>query len=135
MEQLVACLAHNQKVTGSSPVRATMIYLLIFSAICKAVMDCISQGIWRGQWWNKNYSWRNKWKNGDPEQGEKFFGSSTFLVWLTDGWHFFQMLFLNSLFLGLMLYEPIIGFWIDLLFVSTGFKIVFELSYRLIKKL
>ncbi len=32
-------------------------------------------------------SWVNKWKNGDPKQGEKFFGSSTFLVWTTDGWH------------------------------------------------
>ena len=26
-------------------------------------------------------SWRNKYKNGDPAQGERFFGSTTFLVW------------------------------------------------------
>ena len=36
-------------------------------------------------------SWRNKWKNGDPAQGERFFGSSTFLVWTTDGYHMSRM--------------------------------------------
>lgn len=32
-------------------------------------------------------SWRNKYKNGDPAQGERFFGSTTFLVWTTDLYH------------------------------------------------
>ena len=38
-------------------------------------------------WWNPNESWRNKWKNGDPSQGEKFPLSSTALVWTTDAYH------------------------------------------------
>ena len=37
--------------------------------------------------WNPEISWRNKYKNGDPGQGERFTGSSTTLVWTTDGYH------------------------------------------------
>lgn len=39
------------------------------------------------QFWNPNKSWTNKWKNGDPAQGEAFFLSSTALVWTTDAYH------------------------------------------------
>ncbi len=39
------------------------------------------------QFWNPELSWRNKYKNGDPNQGRKFFGSTTFLVGTTDGYH------------------------------------------------
>lgn len=39
------------------------------------------------QFWNPSQSWHNKWRNGDPAQGEKFFLSSTALVGLTDGYH------------------------------------------------
>lgn len=38
-------------------------------------------------YWNPTESWRRKWKNGDPKQGEAFFLSSTALVWTRDGWH------------------------------------------------
>ena len=41
---------------------------------------------------NKDVSWRLKWKNRDPNEGPRFFGSTTFLVWLTDGEHLFQFL-------------------------------------------
>ena len=40
-----------------------------------------------GYWNPTTASWKNKWKNGDPTQGEAFFGSSSFLVWTTDGFH------------------------------------------------
>ena len=39
------------------------------------------------QYWNPDLSWRNKYLNGDPAQGEKFPGSSTIFVGLTDGYH------------------------------------------------
>lgn len=39
------------------------------------------------QFWNPLLSWPNKWKNGDILQGERFFLSSTALVFLTDGYH------------------------------------------------
>lgn len=39
------------------------------------------------RYWDNDISWRNKWKGGDREQGEAFFGSSTFLAWTTDAYH------------------------------------------------
>jgi hypothetical protein len=45
----------------------------------------------RDQYWDPNISWTNKYKNGDYTQGPKFFGSTTFLVWTTDGYHMTRM--------------------------------------------
>ena len=39
------------------------------------------------QFWNPELSWRNKYLNGDPTQGEKFPGSSTVFAGFTDGYH------------------------------------------------
>lgn len=129
------------------------IILFGISAISKAIMDHCAIGTWDSKWWNKSKSWittyddkihghpvkmykiySNKWKNGDPDQGEAFFGSSTFLIWLTDGWHFFQMIFLNCLFLGLLLHEEPFNFY-DFLILLISFKVIFEISYRAIKLL
>lgn len=44
------------------------------------------------QWWWPRLSTNNKYKNGDPAQGPKFFGSTTFLVWTTDKYHLNRML-------------------------------------------
>jgi len=39
------------------------------------------------QFWDAKKSQGNKWKNGNSKNGEKFFLSSTALVWTTDGYH------------------------------------------------
>lgn len=39
------------------------------------------------QKWDPDETWRNKWKNGDPDQGERFPLSSTTLVMFTDPNH------------------------------------------------
>lgn len=39
------------------------------------------------QYWNPDLSWTNKYKNGDINQGPKFFGSTNVLVWTTSGYH------------------------------------------------
>jgi len=39
------------------------------------------------EYWHMETSWVNKYKNGDPNQGPKYLGSTTFLVWTTDGYH------------------------------------------------
>lgn len=39
------------------------------------------------QYWDPKISWRNKYRNGDPTQGPNYFGSTTILVWTTDGYH------------------------------------------------
>lgn len=78
-----------------------------------------------------------------PKYKEKFVYSTTFLVFLTDRWHFFQFLFLRSI--GLALTVPIyylgalslfnsllIGFIIMPAMLSVCFQI--EHSYQQIKK-
>jgi len=46
-----------------------------------------STGATNHQYWNPDLSWRNKYRNGDPTQGAAFWGSTTFFVGLTDGYH------------------------------------------------
>lgn len=43
------------------------------------------------KFWNGKQSMDNKYKNGDINQGAAYFGSTTFLVWTTDGAHLANM--------------------------------------------
>ena len=38
-------------------------------------------------WADPAQSWRRKYKNGDPQQGRRYIGSRTWLVWTTDLYH------------------------------------------------
>ena len=82
---------------------------------------------------NPNISWTNKWKGGNAFNGERFWGSSTFLVFLTDGWHLCKFLMLLSFGFAIVSYKPIFGVWDAILFY-TIFGCVFELSYRQLKQ-
>lgn len=44
------------------------------------------------QWWSPQLSFRNKYKNGNPEDGAAYLGSKGILVFTTDGYHFTRML-------------------------------------------
>lgn len=79
----------------------TISILLFISATAKAVMDKISfhyslsifPKLTKAEnFWNPQFSYRNKWKNGDIKQGEKFLGSSTIFVFLSDAWHLFGLI-------------------------------------------
>ncbi len=84
--------------------------------------------------WNKDKSWFNKWKlNNQGKMVEKFPGSSTVFVWTTDAWHFFQAIFLFTLFAGLMLYSTIIGLAVDFVIARIYFSLVFEAFFRLLR--
>ena len=68
----------------------------ILSGLFKAICDLSEEADIKftpALFWVKNLSWRNKWKNGDKKQGEKFFGSSRWFVLFTDAWHLFGLLF------------------------------------------
>lgn len=39
------------------------------------------------KFWDPSISWRNKYKNNDPAQGQKFYGSTNMLVFTTDAYH------------------------------------------------
>jgi hypothetical protein len=51
--------------------------------------------------WNPQISWVNKYKNNDPTMGEKFLGSTTIFVGLTDAWHLFKLFRTFSFFAGI----------------------------------
>ena len=119
----------------------SMVILIIVFGISKAICDISESGFATSklkglnpQFWDKHKSWRNKWKGGVAANGEKFFGSSTFLVWTTDAWHLFNALSYMSLFciavLTVIMTHNI--FYIALVF-SLSF-IFFELIYKYLKK-
>ena len=82
-----------------------MVLLIIFSVLsellaistgfAKAVADLSEEGKIKfkpSRYWIKAMSSPNKWKDGDPRKGEKFFGSSRWFVSLTDAWHLFGII-------------------------------------------
>ena len=83
--------------------------------------------------WDKHKSWKNKWKGGVAANGEKFFGSSTFLVWITDAWHLFNMLSYLSLFIAGYLTATYLDKWYLVIIPFPFGLIIFELIYKYLK--
>ena len=85
------------------------IMLVILASYAEAVMDKINfhfeRSIFKDKknqlFWNPQESWKNKWK--DDLKTEKFRGSSTIFVFLTDSWHLHKFVRNTSLFIGLPL--------------------------------
>lgn len=116
------------------------IYLLIISAFTKSIMDTLQfhfdNSIFshlKHLWWNPLTSWKNKWKNGDPSQGERFWGSSRWFVRFTDAWHFFQGMMITCLMLSIVLYQTVFSIWIDFFVMYFIFTFTFEIMFRLWK--
>lgn len=136
-------------VLGAAVLMATL------AGISKAVMDIIQHKFrssifsnkkrFNELFWNPEKSWRNKWRQDVKENTlkERFPGSSTFLVFVTDAWHLFQSSTINPLALSFFLLgivanvigSVIIGI-VLFIAVLVLFKVVFEIFYSkvLIKK-
>lgn len=113
---------------------------LILAGIVNAVMDVISTHHTRSifkviprEYADPAYSWPNKYKNGDPNQGEKFFLSSTMLVPFTDMWHLCKAMMLVLLSMAVITYKPLFGGLIEAIIIYMVFTISFEASYRLFR--
>ena len=48
------------------------------------------------EWWHSGISHRNKYRRRYHEMGRAYVGSTTWLVWLTDAFHFFQLIYETS---------------------------------------
>lgn len=130
--------------------------LITIAAIFKAIMDKSAINHFSKVWWNKSQSWTAKWAVGlpiqerklwyygwiyTPKYKERFIYSSTILVFLTDGWHFSQFLFLTFLFSGIVMYSPVI--WVDKGFIWGAisnyalfrlcFNVTFQTIYQFVK--
>jgi len=83
------------------------------------------------QWWNPSISWQNKYF----ESGFLTFIFSTLLVPFTDFYHFLQFIFLNCIFLFILLLQTKVGkggekWWryaLVLLIINICWGILFEL--------
>ena len=119
------------------------ILLLVIAGICNSIMDVLENKFntsifsnYKNQnWINPVLSWKNKWKNGDPDKGEKFLFSSTALVCLTDLWHLSKFIMLMCLSLSIIFYQELFGIY-DFIIFYCVFTIVYQifLSFILIKK-
>ena len=120
----------------------TIIFITL-AAIFNAMMDTVSfhyqESIFMNypklrQFLDANFSWQNKYKNRDYKQGKKFFGSTTFLVFLTDGWHLFKSLMLLCFCAAIVYYKPLINPVVDIFILHTWFGIVFEFFFAYVLK-
>lgn len=116
--------------------------LLVFAFVAKAVMDISAKDGFKNDFWNKSESWQNKYqfpliKNYKhwyyfglikPIYKEWFPFSSTALVWVTDGWHLSQMIFLNCMFVALAINMdyPLL----DYIAIRVIYSIVFNKFYK-----
>jgi hypothetical protein len=116
--------------------------LIMISAIAEAVMDTIShrfsESIFKDlndDWWDPTFSWRNKYKDKSEYLGPKFWGSTTFFVFVTDAWHMFKMISKEGFLLGLAFLSIGIfnlNFWdVVILFtvVRSFYGFIFHLNY------
>jgi len=128
------------------------ILFLSLAGMCNAIMDTLvfhwDTSIFKGskyEWWaNPEISYRNKWKNNsNSKDGEKFPGSSTIFVWVTDMWHFTQSFMISFFVLGALSYDGIteltdinwVNILIDFILLKLSFSLTFELFWsKLLKK-
>lgn len=120
-----------------------MIYIgflfFIISGMCEAVMDTLqfhyeSSYFFKFKnrlFWDPSVSWKNKYKDGDPTNGERFFLSKTLLVGLTDGWHLFKLFRTFFLFGGVFfIFLPCSTPMVCLTYVMIS-RILFGISFTL----
>lgn len=85
------------------------------------------------QYWNPAKSWTNKYKDGNPGNGAAFFLSTTWLVWLTDGWHQVKFLMLRCLNIApilLMFWQPQVIHWWHIPTMFAIFFLTFPVGFH-----
>lgn len=133
---------------GTTPtprrVRSTLalaILALVLAAGANATMDVLSFRYERSvfasftgqrQWLDPRVSWTNKWKDGDPRQGEAFPLSSTALVGLTDAWHLAKSAMLLCLCLAILAPLTLLWSlpWLAWLGLLIGLKVLWGLVFE-----
>ena len=123
------------------------IILLSIAGLANATMDILkwhykdswfsklgSKVKWFERWAGPG-SWQNKYKDRTPSLGPAFLGSTTLLVFTTDAWHFFQMVWRVSFTLAVSpagyVNIPFVPEMLSDFIVNSGiYLIVFNLFYE-----
>ena len=121
-----------------------ILVLFIFAGMLNAIMDIIEKQFNQSKfvyffkyrhWLNPLLSWKNKWKNGDRSQGERFLGSSTVFVMFTDFWHFVKFLLIIDVMVIVYLSSFIDTSFIKIICYYFSFIFSFELFFKYIFRL
>jgi hypothetical protein len=111
--------------------------LLLIAGAFNGIMDLVQhhfkysvfnyESIYNRQFWDPSVSWKNKWKDGHQMYGEKFWKSSTWFVFTTDGWHLMKFFMIKAILLAVVFHD---GFnFLDIPFLLSwyaGFWSTFE---------
>ena len=91
------------------------------------------------QFWQPDISWKNKWRSGNPSNGEAFPGSSTIFVGLTDGWHLCNAINKTAI-IGAICFkigakkQPFKYYLLDFVIYSAAYSAGFWCTYELLSK-
>ena len=115
------------------------VLLCMLAGIAKGVQDTLAHHFsvsifnnsnkFKPIFWDTNKSWLNKWSYLTGVKKEKFPGSSTVFVAITDAWHLAQLLHLNILILGMFIIGTQSSLW-GLVIGTLLYRVVFEVNYR-----
>ncbi len=86
------------------------------------------------KFWDLTIAWKNKYKNGRPEDGEKFIGSAKWFVTFMDGFHVVKFLWLMHLFAAIVLFKPVTNYLIlDICLLYLAFGLGHELFFTVLQ--
>ncbi len=107
------------------------IVLLTLYGVFDALKDKSEENRFKNIKLNKSESWKNKWKKNEfnePIREERFIGSSTFLVFTTDFWHFMKWCQLRCIDTSFILLSNLPLYWLIIIPILRG--ITFELIHK-----
>jgi hypothetical protein len=136
----------------------TPIIFLILASIMKVISDTIKFHWYSSifgklsinsrlyKWLNPDIAWMNMYKEGYKPLGEKFWGSSRWFAFISDGWHLFDLLktiFSISILTFFIYYIPftsiligvnILSRLVDTFILFTIFSLIFEYLFVFMEK-
>lgn len=110
------------------------ILLTVISGFSKAICDLSEEADLRftpAKYWIKSVSWRRKWKNGCVRNGERFWGSSRWLVAFTDAWHLFGLIGRITLISSFILAGYLLSVSLWYLLLVAGLYGMYALTFHL----
>ena len=106
----------------------------IANGFCDVVMTQYDKSIFKGtndSYFDPRESWKSKWKNGDPNQGPKFFLSTSTFSAFTDFWHMSKTVQMMSISIGTVTYRRSDKWWVNALNV-VGLQMAHALGHTLV---
>jgi hypothetical protein len=116
------------------------IILVSIAGASKAIMDNLqfhfNRSIFKDvlkynrKFWDPSVSWENKYKEGSMTE-PKFFGSTSYFVFMTDAWHLFQMIMFLCMFIGIAITSYYSGSFIFMVLKVAILRSFFGLTFTL----